>query len=204
MSAGNPVPHGPPDHGPWLALGAAATASIGLMGAGAMPGMTGLTYAGGGLFRLATLAMGGQVWRAAGAGKPREAVALRFASLIAAAWAWAGLAMLACYYLTDLSWQHAWQYGAAMVLIAAGITAYARARRQPGSRLAAPDADTAMRGITALQGIAALVGVVILLLSGKVEAQGRDWAANVVFIAGGLTLFALSAMAVLAERRTAT
>ena len=61
-----------------------------------------------------------------------------------------------------------------------------------------------MRGVTALQGIAALVGVAILLLSGKVEAQGRDWAANVVFIAGGLALFALSAMAVLAERRTDT
>lgn len=203
MSAGTPVPEGP-DRGPWLTLGAAATASIGLMVAGAMAGMAGLTYAGGGLFLLAALATGGQVWRAAGAGKPREAVALSFASLIAAAWAWAGLAMLACYYLTDLSWQHAWQYGAGMLLIAAGITAYARARRQPGSRLAAPDAATAMRGITALQGIAALVGVVILLLSGKVEAQGRDWAANVVFIAGGLALFALSAMAVLAERRTAT
>jgi hypothetical protein len=203
MSAGHPVPQGP-DRGPWLALGAAATASIGLMVAGAMTGMAGLTHAGGGLFLLAALATGGPVWRAAGAGMPREAVALSFASLIAAAWAWAGLAMLACYYLTDLKWQHAWQYGAGMLLIAAGITAYARARRQPGSRLAAPDAATAMRGITALQGIAALVGVVILLLSGKVEAQGRDWAANVVFIAGGLALFALSAMAVLAERRTAT
>jgi len=203
MSAGAQMPSGP-GQGPWLALGVAATASIGVMVAGAMTGSPGLTYAGGGLFLLAALAVGGKIWRAASAVTPREAVALSFANLIASAWGWAGLAMLACYYLTDLSWQHAWQYGAAMLLIAAGITAYARARRQPGSRLAAPDAATAMRGVTALQGIAALVGVVILLLSGKVEAQGRDWAANVVFIAGGLTLFALSAMAVLAERRTAT
>ena len=67
MSAGTPVPEGA-DRGPWLILGAAATASIGLMVAGAMAGMAGLTYAGGGLFLLAALATGGQVWRAAGAG----------------------------------------------------------------------------------------------------------------------------------------
>jgi hypothetical protein len=84
-----------------------------------------------------------------------------------------------------------------------GLT-YARARGQAGSRLAAPDAATTMRGVTALQGIAALIAVAALLLSGKVEAHERDWAANVVFIAGGLAVFALSAMAVLAERRTAT
>ena len=203
MSAGAPVPQGL-GTGSSLALGAAAATSIGLMVAGAMSANTGLTYAGGGLFLLAALGAGGQVWRAAGNGEPREAVALNFASLIAAAWAWAGLAMLGCYYLTDLSWQHAWQYGAAMILSAAGIAAYARARRQPGSRLATPDAATAMRGVTALQGIAALIAVAALLLSGKVEAHGRDWAANVVFIAGGLAVFALSAMAVLAERRTAT
>jgi hypothetical protein len=202
MSLDNTVPEGP-DRGPWLALGAAATASIGLMVAGAMTGMAALTYAGGGVFLLAALSAGGQIWRAAGSGESGEAVALGFASLIVAAWTWAGLAMLACYYLTDLSWQHAWQYGAGMLLIAAGIAAYARARRQPGSRLAAPDATALMRGVTALQGIAALVAVAVLLLSGKVEAHGRDWAANVVFIAGGLALFALSAMAVLAERRTA-
>jgi len=203
MSAGNPAPRAH-DRGTRLALGAAAIASIGLMVAGVMSAMAGLTYAGGGLFLLAALGVGGQIWRSAGNAEPREAVALGFAGVIAATWAWAGFAMLACYYLTDLSWQHAWQYGAAMVLIAAGITAYARARRQPDSRLAAPDATAAMRGVTALQGIAALIAVAALLLSGKVEAHGRDWAANVVFIAGGLALFALSAMAVLAERRTAT
>ena len=203
MSTGNGMsrPHG---SGPVLGLGAAAVASIGLMVAGAMTGMTGLTHAGGGLFLAAALGVGGQIWRSAGNGAVREDVSLSFATLIAAAWAWAGLAMLACYHLTDLSWQHAWQYGAAMVLIATGILAYARARRQPGSRLAAPDAAAVMQGVTASQAVAALVAVAILLLSGKVEAHGRDWAANVVFIAGGLAIFALSAMAVIAERKTTT
>ena len=180
----------------WVGIGAA----LALMVTGAASERAALSYAGGGLFLATVLVVGGGLLRSASQSGDREASSLSFARLIAAVWAWCGLAMLASYYLTNLSWQHAWQYGAAMALIGAGVLVYARKREAPGSRLSEAGPAGLMRWITALQGVAALVGVAALIYSGKVETHGRDWAANVIFVAGGLAIFALSAMAVLAER----
>jgi hypothetical protein len=186
--------------GAGIGFAAAGLAAVVLMVFGALSGKVGLAYGGGGLFLLAALALGGRLWRAAPQEDP-EAVAAGFARLIAGTWLWAGSAMLASYYLTDLSWQHAWQYGAGCILIGSGILAYARARAAPGSRLSELPWARAVQWATAMQGLAAVIAVGALLASEKVAAFGRDWAANVVFISGGLAIFALSAMAVLAERR---
>lgn len=181
----------------WVGLGAA----VALMVTGAASGRMALSYTGGALFLATVVVVGGRVWHASRTIEDREAFALSFARLIAAAWAWCGLAMLASYYLTDLSWQHAWQYGAAMLLIGGGILVYAQKRELPGSQFSTPQAIVAMRWVTGLQGVAALAGVVVLVMSGKVEAHGRDWAANIIFIAGGLAIFVLSAMALMSEFR---
>lgn len=132
---------------------------------------------------------------------PRDAVAARFARLMATLWAWSGFAMLGCYYLTPLSWQHAWQYGAAMLLIGGLVWVYAAKRERSDSRFASDDLAATARWMTRLQGIAVLAGLIFLMLGDKLHADKADWAANVVFIAGGLALYALSRAALQAEDR---
>ncbi len=179
----------------WVGLGAA----VALMVTGAASGRIALSYTGGALFLATIVVVGGRVWHASRMIDDEEAFALSFARLIAAVWAWCGLAILASYYLTELSWQHAWQYGAAMLLIGGGVLVYAQRREQPGSALSEPQPVALARWATALQGLAALGGVAALMMSGKIEAHGRDWAANIIFVAGGLAIFTLSAMAVTAK-----
>ncbi|MBU2533540.1 MAG: hypothetical protein KKB37_12420 [Alphaproteobacteria bacterium] len=128
-------------------------------------------------------------------------VSCRFARLIAVAYGWSGAAMLGSYYLTDLSWQHAWQYGAGMLLIAGGIWWYAHLRDVGHPRVSTDGRIRTMRWLTGAQGIAAVAGVTILILSGKIQADGRDWVANIIFVAGGLCVAALSFAALAGERR---
>jgi len=42
--------------------------------------------------------------------------------------------------------------------------------------------------LAATQGIAAIGGIMILVMSGKVASHRADWAANIIFIAGGLAI----------------
>lgn len=191
-----------PSHQLWLWLVLTGAISVAAMVAGIVIGNPALSVLAGAMFAAVAAFVG---WRFAAPGHDPEidghALAARFARLIAATWAWCGTAMLACYYLTELSWQHAWQYGAAMLLIASLVWRYARERVQPGARVTSEPLVAAARWMTRLQGLAALAGVVILALSGKLEAGNRDWAANIVFVAGGLTIFSLSMAALRAERR---
>lgn len=196
----------------WLVATAAMTVAAIILGA-AMSNQA-LAALAGGLFTLVAMVAG---WRFAAVASdesrnpgegwnkdqtdPQAEIAARFARVIALAWAWAGAAMLGAYYLTALSWQHAWQYGLAMLLIAAGLVWYAGRRSDPAGPWARPDRVRLVRVATALQGLAAIVSVLLLSISGKVQPDGRDWAANIVFIAGGLALFSLSMAALRAERR---
>ena len=183
----------------WLVI--TAPVSVVAMVMGAASGNQGLAVLAGALFAGVAAFVGWRFAMSDLADLALDAVAARYARLIATAWAWCGSAMLACYYLTDLSCQHAWQYGAGMLLIAALVWRYAEARATPGSRFAEASWAAAARWATQLQGLAALVGVVVLALSGKLDPAGRDWAANIVFVAGGLILLTLSTAALRAERR---
>mgnify|MGYP001815765964 FL=1 len=185
----------------WMRLGLTALISIAAMVMGAALGNQGLAVLAGALFAGVTAFVGWRFAMSDLATLDGNLLAARYARLIAVAWAWCGIAMLACYYLTALSWQHAWQYGAGMLLIAVLVRRYAEARATPGSPFASASMVSAARWATQLQGLAALIGVVVLALSGKLDPAGRDWAANIVFVAGGLTLFTLSTAALRAERR---
>ena len=55
--------------------------------------------------------------------------------------------------------------------------------------------------LTTVQGVAALVGLVFLLGSGKMGTPRDDWAANYIFLFGGLAIVGLSAIAVITQRR---
>lgn len=110
---------------------------------------------------------------------------------------WGALAIGAGYGLTELHWQHWWQYALAMLLLAivAGIIA-ARGRRGLSS-----DAELdLLTWVTAIQAVAAMVGLAFLIGSGKLWAGKPDWLANHVFLAGGVAVAAISIIAVWAQR----
>lgn len=117
--------------------------------------------------------------------------------LAALLYAWGGLVMLGVYEGTDLHWEHGWQYGAAMGLIAIGLLAFSPRLRDPSPRLV----DLAL-WLTAAHGLAALAAIVFLFWSGKVWTAKGDWAANVVFIAGALGVISVC-LATLAGRLAA-
>lgn len=118
-----------------------------------------------------------------------------FAELMALTWGWGGLSMVLAYGAAGLKWQHGWQYGSAMLLIAVGLTLYSR-RIVTGSPLAEPASMEWGRKAAFLQGFAAGTGISWLIGSGKLATVKGDWAANDVFLAGGVAILCLSAMAI--------
>ncbi len=123
------------------------------------------------------------------------------AQLIGTTYGWGGLAMLAVYLLSGLSWRHGWQYGSGMLLIALGLHVYARMIEAPASSLASPGALRLTAIFALLQGIAAAVALGILVASGKLVTPKGDWAANHIFVAGGLSIVVISFLAYATYRR---
>jgi hypothetical protein len=120
----------------------------------------------------------------------------RNARLMAWTWGAGAISMLAVYLLSGLRWQHGWQYGLGMLLIAGLGFLYAVSLGAAGSVWRQPRYLNAVAMLAAAQGIAAIAGVMILVLSGKVASQRGDWAANIIFVTGGLAITVLSAIAV--------
>lgn len=123
------------------------------------------------------------------------------ARLIALAYTWAAVALLVIYYLTRLNWYHAWQYAAGMALIAAAIFTYRHLLGQPDSMLRRPFALRLAEALTALQVMAAAGGLGFLLGTGKLMTRKDDWAANDVFLLGGLAIVVLSIHALISQQR---
>lgn len=127
--------------------------------------------------------------------------ARRNARLIAIVYLWGAVTLIAIYYLTKLNWYHAWQYAAGMALISAGIFAYVHVLARQGSVLRQPLALQLVEALTALQVIAAAGGLGFLLGTGKLMTRKDDWAANDVFLMGGLAIIVLSVHALLSQQR---
>lgn len=108
-------------------------------------------------------------------------------------YAWASIALFAVYVGTPLRWQHGWQYASAMALIAAGHVIYIR---HLSSMSDAGPATRPAVGLAGLQGAAAVTALAWLVASGKLATTKGDWAANQVFLAGGVAIAALSAIIV--------
>lgn len=125
----------------------------------------------------------------------------RNARLIAWTWAAGAISMLAVYRLSGLRWQHGWQYGSGMVAIAALVFIYALSIEHPSSPLRRKRFLNAVALMAAAQGIAAIAGIMMLVMSGKLGSMKGDWAANIIFIAGGFAITVLSAIAVRTHAR---
>lgn len=122
--------------------------------------------------------------------------------LIALIYAWGAAALLAVYVLGDLQWRHGWQYGSAMALIAGLLLWYVHSLGNPASAAASPAALRRAGGpLAMLHALAAAGGLVFLVGAGKLATLKGDWAANHVFLAGGLAVIAVSLLSVRTQRR---
>jgi hypothetical protein len=146
----------------------------------------------------AALATNAPLWRQGSSSDLAAAKALASTTrLTALAYGWSGATLLAIYLLTHVRWQHGWQYGSAFVLIGLGLLAYARkmdSTRQEAAFVAPNAGGGWIAVLSALHGFGAAGAVAWLALSGKLDTTKGDWAANAVFIAGGLAVVATSAM----------
>ncbi len=125
----------------------------------------------------------------------------RNARLLAWTWGAGAASMLSVYLLSGLRWQHGWQYGSGMAVIAALGFIYSLRLGDKASALRQPRNLSFAAMLAAAQGIAAIGGILILVFSGKVASAKGDWAANIVFVAGGLAITVLSAIAVRTHAR---
>jgi hypothetical protein len=112
--------------------------------------------------------------------------------LIMLAYLWCALAFYAVYLGTTLHWQHGWEYGSAMLLIAVAHAIYLWRLADPNASVSSPRAiDYAVR-LAACQAIAIAFGLIWLIQSGKLSSVKGDWAANQLFLAGGFAVMFLS------------
>lgn len=193
---------------PWIC--AAIVASIAAMVTGIRTGLPLFAWTGAALFATTLVATSVDInlpwWRQDSEPVPDLAAdaAVRNARLIVLGYAWGSLALLAIYRLTSLRWQHGLQYGAGMALIAWLTLVYIHFLARPGSRLRAPRSLMQATWISLAHGGAALGGVIFLLASGKIHSIKDDWAANQVFLAGGLAVAALSVLSAYTQLKLAS
>jgi hypothetical protein len=184
-------------HYSWLA--AAIVASIAGMVTGITQDLSKFSWIASILFGVALVAtavdMNQQWWRGGPAAAGSDAqvqAAVMNSRLVALGYLWGALALLFMYRMTGLRWQHGLQYGAGMALIAWLFQLYVHFLARPSSRLRSPRSLMQATWFAIAHGGAALGGVLFLVLSGKIYSVRNDWAANQVFLTGGLALVALS------------
>lgn len=183
---------------PWLLLAAALSVTMMVLGAGRgdrlLPALSaGLLMA----FAVGTsLGLNAPLWSGSLAqGKPHAVKSAYRGNvwLAALVYGWGASALFGMYSLSDLVWQHAFQYATGAALFSAGIALYGlhigRRKSEPMPRLLG----------SALHGAAAGGGVVYLVGAGKLATHRGDWAANEVFLWGGLAIVSLCAISALTE-----
>lgn len=194
---------------PWIMT--AIVASIAAMVSGVAAGWPVLSWIASGLFTTALIAVAVDVnrpwWLPLGERlEPDMAVmaAIRNARLMMLGYLWGSLALIFVYRMTGLRWQHGLQYASAMALVAWLIIVYVHFVARPGSILRRPSAMLLATRLTLAHAAAALAGTTFLLTSGKIFSTKGDWAANQVFLAGGIAVVALSLISAYTQFRLGT
>ncbi len=121
--------------------------------------------------------------------------------LTSAAFGWGGLALLFGYGLSDLKWRHDWQYGFGMVLVAALVAWLGRRFMTVNNQAYRSVLLGAAYRATQLQLAGAVAGLTFLIGAGKLASSKDDWAANQIFLFGGLLIILLSIVALITHRR---
>lgn len=137
-------------------------------------------------------------WGAAAAEAPLLEVvhaARRNTRLAALIYAWGAGALFAVYQLSGLDWYHYYQYGLGAALFALGLLTYVHLMGQPGRQSPPPLALTWAHGAAIAGGLTYLIG------TGKAWSTRVDWAANAVFLWGGLAIIVLCIIAAVTQAR---
>lgn len=186
---------------PWLLLASALSTTMMVLGAGRgdhfLPSLAaGLLVA---LVVGTGLGINAPLWSKTNgaAGRPasvREALRCNV-WLAALVYAWGASALFAIYSLSDLVWRHAFQYGSGAAVFAACIGLYGVWLGRTNNLHVPP------LFLTALHGFAAAGGLVYLIGADKLATAKGDWAANEVFLWGGLAIVALCVMSAMTQTR---
>lgn len=115
----------------------------------------------------------------------------RFNALV---YAWAAAAMLAIYLGTNVRWQHGWQYGTIFALIALAHATYIKMLAARVPSVSAPSAVARAAQLALVQGTAAVLALTWMISIGKLSTSKGDWAANTIFVAGGVAIAVISAV----------
>lgn len=139
-----------------------------------------------------TLISNAKLWRS-GSTSPIDALqtTTRFTALV---YAWAAGAMLAIYLGTNVRWQHGWQYGTIFALIALAHAYYIKMLAARAPSVSAPSAVARAAQLALLQGTAAVLALAWMISIGKLSTPKGDWAANTIFVAGGVAIAVISAV----------
>jgi hypothetical protein len=186
---------------PWLLLALALSVSAMVLGAGRGDRL--VTALGAGALAIVVLAtavaINTPLWSAdpEADGRPSAVKSTIEANIWLAAftYAWGASALFAIYTLSELSWRHAWQYGAGAALAALGLVLLAQSLRRRTTVSLPP------LFLTGLHGLAATSWLVYLVGSGKLATLKGDWAANDVFLAGGLAIVAVCIVSAITQTR---
>ena len=134
-------------------------------------------------------------------GNQREALyhtMRRNTRITALMYAWAATALLAVYGFSGVAWLHGPQYGLGCALFAGCLLTYVHWLGKPGRHAPPPIS------LTYLHMIAVGIGLGYLVFSGKLATFRSDWAANIIFVIGGMAQFAIGWMALRSYRGAAS
>ena len=186
---------------PWLLLAAALSVTMMVLGVGRgdrlLPALSAGLFAS--LVVGTGLGINAPLWskaKAALTGPNLVRSALRCNVWLAALmYAWGASALFGMYSLSDLVWRHAFQYAGGASIFAAGIAYYGYSLGRAGGAGIPPIV------LTALHGLAATGGLLYLVTAEKLSTLKSDWAANEVFLWGGIAIVALCTMSALTQWR---
>ena len=121
--------------------------------------------------------------------------------LLALVYGWGAAAMFGVYSFSGIRWQHGWQYGSALALIALLFLLYVHMIDGSDGPLRRPRQLPTVQKLTVLHGAGAVAGLGYLMLSGKLWSTKADWAGSVIFLAGSLAVAALCLIAAITQSR---
>ncbi|MBA2126438.1 hypothetical protein DLM45_09425 [Hyphomicrobium methylovorum] len=146
----------------------------------------------------AALRTNAPIWRRAAStlGITQRDALMQTTQITMIAYLWCALAFYAIYLGTPIRWQHGWEYGTAMLAVAAGYAFYLWRLSDPADAVSKPRAIERAVRFASVQAILIGIGLVWLISSGKLSSLRGDWPANQLFIAGGFTVMVLSVIVI--------